>query len=121
MAKVISITKAKRYSIQQTCMEECFGNSLKQKANLNRFCESLMSEENRKRFRAFPEGYCREFFLDLEQTHAITDLDFPRLIQLGGTLVNLERLASTYSMDMLELCAEQADKSIDEIEHLFKY
>lgn len=119
MSKVISITEASRFSDNGSERQKCFGESLQKKLNLNRLCTSLMEEENRTRFRAYPEGYCRKFGLDLEQIHAVTDLDFPRLIKLGGTLTNLERLASTYGMDMLELCADQTGKTVDEVQHLF--
>jgi len=78
--------------------------------------DSLMTDENCKRFRAFPEGYCRDFGLSLEQIHAITDLDIVRLLKLGGTTSELERLTSFYGLDLKELCADQSGKSLEEVQ-----
>lgn len=82
-------------------------------------CCSLISVENRNRFRAFPEGYCREFSLTLEQMHAVTDLDVLRLLKLGCTVPNLEKLVSIFGLDITDLCAQQTSESIEDIQVLF--
>ena len=85
---------------------------------LNRLCASLIIKENQKRFRAFPDSYCREYGLSLEQIHAVTDLDIMRLLDLGATIDNLKKLTATYGLDILDLCVEQTGKSLDEVKAL---
>lgn len=84
-------------------------------AALNQMCSTLVAEENKRSFRAFPESYCRHFDLSLEQIHAVTDLDISRLLKLGSTLTNLERLISIYNLDVVELCTQQTGKTLDEV------
>ena len=90
-----------------------------QRLVLNQLCSSLSHPGNRSRFRAFPEGYCREYGLTLEQIHAITDLDILRLLKLGCTMSSLELLIGVYGLDILQLCCEQTGKSPEEIRQLF--
>jgi|Laugrespbdmm15sn_2_1035079.scaffolds.fasta_scaffold76453_2 protocatechuate 4,5-dioxygenase alpha subunit len=81
---------------------------------LNRMCHSLESSENRRRFKAFPEAYCHNYGLTREETHAVTDLDVHRMLQLGGHIQRLALLTSIYGMDLLGMGAEQQGLSIDE-------
>ncbi len=75
---------------------------------LNRLCHSLESADNSKRFRAFPEAYCHGFGLTRDETHAVTDLDIPRLLQLGARMDRLALLTAVFNLDVLELGAQQS-------------
>ena len=75
---------------------------------LNRLCHSLESTENSKRFKAFPEAYCHSFGLTRDETHAVTDLDIARLLQLGARMDRLALLTALFGLDVLELGAQQA-------------
>lgn len=75
---------------------------------LNRMCHSLGSADNSKRFKAFPEAYCHSFGLTREETHAVTDLDIPRLLTLGARLECLALLTAVFDIDVLELGAQQS-------------
>lgn len=80
---------------------------------LNRLCHSLEAPENRKRFKAFPEAYCHSYGLTREETHAVTDLDVLRMVQLGGNIPRIALLTSLYGMDVLEIGAEQNGMEVD--------
>lgn len=82
--------------------------------NLNRMCYTFNSAENRKKFKAFPEAYCHAFNLTREQTHAVTDLDVLRLLQLGGNIYYLAKLTGIYGMTVQDLGAQQTGLSLDE-------
>jgi protocatechuate 4,5-dioxygenase alpha subunit len=69
---------------------------------LNRMCFSFNEADNRKRFKAFPEAYCKRFGLDRKQIHAVTDMDFKRLMALGGNPYYLAKLAAIYGMSLEE-------------------
>jgi protocatechuate 4,5-dioxygenase alpha chain len=86
--------------------------------NLNRMCYSLNAAENRRKFRAFPEAYCHAFNLTREQTHAVTDLDVPRLLQLGGCINYIARLTGIYDLSVQDLGVEQSGLRLDEFSAL---
>jgi len=115
MSKVISIAHI-RSAGRKNCssLHELCETTIGERAILNKMCSSLLSPGNRKSFRAFPEGYCREYGLSLEQIHAVTDLEITKLLQLGCTLPCIERLTEIYGLDALTLCMEQTGKSLDE-------
>lgn len=81
---------------------------------LNRLCQSLESGENARRFKAFPEAYCHGFGLTREETHAITDLDIPRLLQLGARIERLALLTALFNLDVMELGAQQRGVSVEQ-------
>ncbi len=116
MGKVISLSQAREEADQDNIpLYQLCEASLSRRNRLNKFCTSLFSEKNQQRFRAFPEGYCREYELSLEQIHAVTDLDIMRLLKLGITLNALHQLFGVYDLDLHTLCSEQTGRSLDEL------
>lgn len=116
MSKVIAFSADRNRSGKQS--DSYYDNpdiSDARKIVINRMCSSLLTLDNQRRFRAFPEGYCREYGLTLAQIHAVTDLDVLRLLKLGVTIPNLEILIRTYGLNILELCCEQTGKSPEEV------
>ena len=81
---------------------------------LNRMCYSFNSAESRKKFKAFPDAYCRSYGLSREQINAVTDLDVLRMLQLGGNSYYLAKLTGIYGMTVQDIGAQQTGKSIDE-------
>jgi protocatechuate 4,5-dioxygenase alpha chain len=82
--------------------------------DLNRMCYSFNRADNRRKFKAFPEAYCHAYHLTREQVHAVTDLDVLRLLQLGGNIYYLAKLAGIYGMSVQDLGAQQTGLSLDE-------
>ena len=121
MSKVISFSQAQEKTGQQeTPLYQVCEVALSRQVALNRLCTSLIAPENQKRFMAFPESYCRNYGLTLEQIHAVTDLDVLRLLKLGGTVPNLEILVGLYSLDLVDLCCQQTGKSPGEVRKLLR-
>lgn len=83
---------------------------------LNKMCYSFNSADNRKKFKAFPEAYCRSFGLSQEQINAVTDLDVLRMLQLGGNIYYLAKLTGIYDMSVQDIGAQQAGQSLQEFE-----
>lgn len=81
---------------------------------MNRMCHSLENPDNRKRFKAFPEAYCHSYGLNRDETHAVTDLDVLRMLQLGGHVQRLALLTSIYGMEVLTAGAEQNSMDLEE-------
>jgi protocatechuate 4,5-dioxygenase alpha chain len=61
---------------------------------LNMWCMSLMKAENRARFLADPRGYLAEFPLSAEQRDAILARDYNRMLELGGNIYFLSKIAA---------------------------
>lgn len=90
------------------------GRMAMQGYDLNRMCYSFNRADNRRKFKAFPEAYCHAYHLTREQVHAVTDLDVLRLLQLGGNIYYLAKLAGIYGMSVQDLGAQQTGLSLDE-------
>lgn len=118
MSKVVAFTGQTQYADKG--VEKAEEQSTAGENALRTMCHTLTSDENRKRFKAFPEGYCRNFNLTLEQIHAVTDLDMLRILRLGGDRECLENLFVIYGLSVLELGAQQTGKSPDEIDALLR-
>jgi protocatechuate 4,5-dioxygenase, alpha chain len=63
--------------------------------HLHKFCMSLMKEENRTAFRADERAYLDQFRMTEEQKQAVLARDLSRLIELGGNMYFLVKIAST--------------------------
>lgn len=63
--------------------------------HLHKFCMSLMKEENRTAFRANERAYLDQFRMTEEQKQAVLARNLSRLIELGGNMYFLVKIAST--------------------------
>ncbi|MEX2523601.1 MAG: protocatechuate 4,5-dioxygenase subunit alpha [Gammaproteobacteria bacterium] len=63
--------------------------------HLNKFFMSLMKEENRKEFLADEEKYLKKFRMTDEQREAVMKRDWNRMLELGGVVYCLAKLAFT--------------------------
>ena len=86
--------------------------------DLNRMCYSFNSAENRKKFKAFPEAYCHAYNLPREQIHAVTDLDVLRLLQLGGNIYYLAKLAGIFGLNVQDVGSLQTGVSVDKFKEM---
>ena len=80
---------------------------------LNRMCYSFNEAGNRKKFKDFPDAYCRSYGLSREQTDAATDLDVLRMLQLGGNIYYLAKLTGIYGMTVQDIGAQQTGVSVE--------
>ena len=63
--------------------------------HLHKFCMSLMDEANRETFRADERAYLDRYRMSEEQKQAVLARDFSKLIDLGGNIYFLVKIAST--------------------------
>lgn len=59
---------------------------------INKMCMSFNSEENRQEFKRDERAYCEKYGLSEEQTKAVMDRDWLRIVQLGGNIYYLAKL-----------------------------
>ena len=62
---------------------------------LHKFCMSLMQEDNRSAFKADERAYLDRYKMSEEQKEAVLARDFNKLIELGGNMYFLVKIAST--------------------------
>lgn len=67
----------------------------RQAYHLHKFCMSLMQEDNRTAFRADERAYLDRFKMTEDQKQAVLARDLTRLIELGGNMYFLVKIAST--------------------------
>jgi protocatechuate 4,5-dioxygenase, alpha chain len=62
---------------------------------INMFCMSLMKDENRKAFKANEAEYLKKFPLTPDQTAAILNREYNRMLELGGNIYFTAKLGAT--------------------------
>src|SRR3954471_24098700 len=72
---------------------------------INMFCMSLMKVENRKAFKANEAEYLKQFKLTPEQTEAILQRDYNRMLELGGNIYFTAKLGATDGHSFRHLAA----------------
>jgi protocatechuate 4,5-dioxygenase alpha chain len=72
---------------------------------INMFCMSLMKDENRKAFKADEAEYLKKFKLTPEQTDAILERDYNRMLELGGNIYFTAKLGATDGHSFRHLAA----------------
>lgn len=81
---------------------------------LHKFCMSLMQAENRDAFRADERAYLDKFKMTEEQKQGVLDRDLNRLIELGGNMYFLVKIASTDGWSAQKAVSSMSGMSADE-------
>ena len=80
---------------------------------LNRMCMSFNSAESRERFLRDEDAYCAEYGLSEEQRCAVRDRNVLQLVQLGGNIYYLAKLAGIFGLNVQDIGAQQTGMSVD--------
>ena len=80
---------------------------------LNRMCYSFNARDNRRAFERDEAAYCAQYELDPEQRDAVKRRDFLRMIELGGNIYYLAKLAGIFGLNVQDLGAQQTGLSLD--------
>jgi protocatechuate 4,5-dioxygenase alpha chain len=78
---------------------------------INMFCMSLMKDENRRAFKANEAEYLKKFNLTPEQTDAVLERDYNRMLELGGNIYFTAKLGATDGHSFRYLAAEMTGSS----------
>ncbi|PXA97666.1 protocatechuate 4,5-dioxygenase subunit alpha [Nostoc sp. 3335mG] len=82
--------------------------------HMNQFAMSLMTPENRARFKADERAYLDEWPLDEEAKQALLARDYNRCLDLGGNVYFLAKLFSTDGISFAEAVSTMTDMSFPE-------
>jgi protocatechuate 4,5-dioxygenase alpha chain len=80
---------------------------------LNRMCFSFNSAENRAAFLKDEEAYCRRYGLTAEQRAAVKSRNVLALIEAGGNVYYLAKLAGIFGLNVQDIGAQQTGMSVD--------
>jgi protocatechuate 4,5-dioxygenase alpha chain len=81
---------------------------------LNRMCFSFNSAENRAAFLKDEEGYCRKFALNDAQRAAVKSRSVLGMIEAGGNVYYLAKLAGIFGLNVQDIGAQQTGTTVDE-------
>lgn len=81
---------------------------------LNRMCFSFNHAENRAAFLENEEEYCKKFGLTPEQRQAVRERNVLKLLEAGGNIYYLAKLAGIFGLNMQDIGAQQTGLSVDE-------
>jgi protocatechuate 4,5-dioxygenase alpha chain len=81
---------------------------------LNRMCYSFNSAANREAFARDEEAYCAQFGLTDAQRAAVKSRNVLQLIEAGGNIYYLAKLAGILHLDVQDIGAQQTGMSKDE-------
>ncbi len=82
--------------------------------HLNRFCMSLMSAVNRTRFKADERAYLDEWPMSDAQKRAVMNRDFKALLELGGNIFFVLKIAAVDGRPTQSVAASFAGQSTEE-------
>ena len=90
------------------------GNQAQKGYALNRMCFSFNSAENRAAFLKDEEGYCRKYGLNPEQRAAVRERSVLKMLEAGGNVYYLAKLAGIFGLNVQDIGAQQTGMSVDQ-------
>lgn len=81
---------------------------------LNAMCFSFNEKANRDAFLADEDAYCAKFNLTPEQRKAVADRNVLAMLDAGGNVYYLAKLAGIFGLGVQDLGALQTGMSVDE-------
>ena len=88
--------------------------------HLNMFCMSLMKPENREAFRADERAYLAKWAMTPEQTQAILDRDWNRMLELGGNIYYTAKLAACDGLSFQQIAAIMTSSTQDDYARMMR-
>ena len=91
-----------------------FGGEAAQKGlALNKMCFSFNSAANRAEFSKDEESYCAKFDLTPAQRAAVKSRNVLEMIEAGGNVYYLAKLAGIFGLNVQDIGAQQTGMSVD--------
>ena len=81
---------------------------------LNCMCYSFNTAENRAQFLQDQDAYCRRFGLSDAQREAVKHLDVLKMIEAGGNIYYLAKLAGIFGLNVQDVGAQQTGVTVDQ-------
>ncbi|RII83243.1 protocatechuate 4,5-dioxygenase subunit alpha [Neopusillimonas maritima] len=85
---------------------------------LNMWCMTLQFEANRTAFKTDERGYIEKHSLEDGQCQAILDRDYNRLLELGGNIYFLSKLAAVDGHSFQQIAARMCGVPVEEFQQM---
>jgi protocatechuate 4,5-dioxygenase alpha chain len=102
----------RRYEIPGTTLFD--GAEARKGYALNAMCFSFNDAANRAAFLADEDAYCASFELTPQQRAAVKSRNVLELIEAGGNIYYLAKLAGIFGLNVQDLGAQQTGMSVEE-------
>jgi len=89
------------------------GNEAQKGLALNRMCFSFNSAENRAAFLRDEDGYCSKYGLNEQQRAAVKSRNVLRMIEAGGNVYYLAKLAGIFGLNVQDIGAQQSGMTVE--------
>ena len=100
-----------RHHIEGTTLFD--GDAAQKGYALNRMCFSFNSAENRAAFRRDEDAYCAQYGLTAEQRAAVKSRNVLELLEAGGNVYYLAKLAGILGLNVQDIGAQQTGMSVE--------
>jgi protocatechuate 4,5-dioxygenase, alpha chain len=80
---------------------------------LNKMCYSFNRAENRRAFLQDEAAYCAKFGLSEEQRLAVKRRNVLEMLEAGGNIYYLAKLAGIFGLNVQDIGAQQTGKSVE--------
>jgi protocatechuate 4,5-dioxygenase alpha chain len=90
------------------------GEQAQKGLSLNRMCFSFNSEKNRAAFLQDEDSYCDKYGLNKEQRAAVKSRNVLQMIEAGGNVYYLAKLAGIFGLNVQDIGAQQTNMTVDE-------
>jgi protocatechuate 4,5-dioxygenase alpha chain len=100
-----------RHHIEGTTLFD--GDQAQKGYALNRMCFSFNSADNREAFRRDEDAYCAKYGLTKEQRAAVKSRNVLQLIEAGGNIYYLAKLAGILGLNVQDIGAQQTGMTVD--------
>ena len=80
---------------------------------LNRMCFSFNSAENRDAFLKDEDAYCRKYGLNDKQRAAVKSRSVLKMIEAGGNVYYLAKLAGIFGLNVEDIGAQQTGMTVE--------
>jgi protocatechuate 4,5-dioxygenase alpha chain len=87
---------------------------------LNHMCYSFNSEANRQAFLQDEEAYCRRYNLTPEQREAVKNRNVLAMLEAGGNIYYLAKLAGIFHLNVQDIGAQQTGMSLEDFKAMLK-
>jgi protocatechuate 4,5-dioxygenase, alpha chain len=81
---------------------------------LNRMCFSFNCADNRAAFLKDEDAYCDKYGLTEEQRAAVKSREVLRMIEAGGNVYYLAKLAGIFGLNVQDIGAQQTNTTLNE-------
>ena len=109
---------ADKYDIPGTPIFD--GEAAKKGYALNRMCYSFNEAENRAEFKANEDAYCAKFGLTKEQREAVRQRNVLAMIEAGGNVYYLAKLAGIFGLNVQDLGAQQTGMTVEAFKQMLQ-